>query len=108
MGVVDAHLVPFIDGIAYGLLLFLVAAGMLAAFAVGGTLNLAHGTVFALGAYLAAFVSDGTWTAIASAVLVGATVGAGCGGVLAAALAPIRARGHLPQALLTMGIAFIA
>jgi branched-chain amino acid transport system permease protein len=108
VGVVDVHVVPFIDGIAYGLLLFLVAAGMMVAFAVGGTLNLAHGTVFAIGAYLAAVLSDGTWTAFAISVLVGATVGAGCGGTLAAALAPIRGRGHLAQALLTMGVAFIA
>lgn len=108
MGWLDVYLVPFIDGIAYGVLLFLVAAGMMAAFAVGGTLNLAHGAVFALGAYLCAVLSDGTWTGFAAAVLAGAAAGAGCGGLLAAALAPVRARGHLAQALLTMGIAFIA
>ena len=39
MGVVDAHVVPLIDGIAYGLLLFLVAAGMLVPDATDPTLT---------------------------------------------------------------------
>jgi branched-subunit amino acid ABC-type transport system permease component len=106
--VVDAYTVPFVDGVAYGLLLFVVAAGLMLAFAVGGVLNLAHGVVFALGAYLCATVSDGSWAATGLAVAVGTAAGAGCGGLLAAALAPLRGRGHLAQALLTMGAAFVA
>jgi branched-chain amino acid transport system permease protein len=106
--VVDAYTVPFVDGVAYGLLLFVVAAGLMLAFAVGGVLNLAHGVVFALGAYLCATVSDGSWAATGLGVAVGTAAGAGCGGLLAAALAPLRGRGHLAQALLTMGVAFVA
>jgi branched-subunit amino acid ABC-type transport system permease component len=79
----DAHLVPFVDGVAYGLLLFVVAAGMMAAFAVGGVLNLAHGVLVALGAYTAATLTDGTWIATGLALLVGTVAGAGGGGLLA-------------------------
>jgi branched-chain amino acid transport system permease protein len=108
VGWLDAHLVPLVDGVAYGLLLFVVAAGMMAAFAVGGVLNLAHGVLVALGAYAAATLTDGTWIATGLAILVGTVAGAGGGGLLAAALHPLRRRGHLAQALLTMGVAFVA
>jgi branched-chain amino acid transport system permease protein len=108
VAVLDTYLVPMVDGVAYGLLLFVVATGLLAAFAVGGVLNLAHGTLFALGAYTAATLGDGTWAGFGAAALVGTLAGAGGGVVLGAALRPLRGRGHLPQALLTMGIAFVA
>jgi branched-subunit amino acid ABC-type transport system permease component len=105
---VDPYLVPLVDGVAYGLLLFVVAAGLMAAFAVGGVLNLAHGTLFALGAYTAAVVGDGTWAGLSLALSAGTVAGAGGGAVLAAALRPLVGRGHLAQALLTMGVAFVA
>lgn len=106
MGVLDAHLVPVLDGMAYGLLLFVVAAGLLAAFAVGGVLNLAHGLLFAIGAYTAATLGDGTWAGLSLAVGTGTLAGAVGGAVLAGALRPLRSRGHLAAALLTMGVAF--
>jgi len=105
---VDAHVVPLVDGVAYGLLLFIVAAGLMAAFAVGGVLNLAHGTLVALGAYAAAAYGDGTWAGFGLAATAGTLAGAGGGAVLSTALRPLRGRGHLAQALLTMGIAFVA
>ncbi len=108
MGVVDAYLIPTVDGVAYGLLLFTVAAGLTVAFSVGGVLNLAHGSLYALGAYTAAALGNGTWTGLALAVGVGAIVGAAGGGVLAAAVAPLARRGHLAQALLTFGAALVA
>src|SRR5262249_1855379 len=77
-------MVPFVDGVAYGLLLFVVAAGLMLAFAVGGVLNLAHGVVFAFGAYLCATVSDGSWAATGLAVIIGTAAGAGGAGLRAA------------------------
>ncbi len=108
MGLVDAYLIPTVDGVAYGLLLFTVAAGLTVAFSVGGVLNLAHGSLYTLGAYVAAALSDGTWSGIALAVGVGAAVGGAGGGMLAAAVAPLSGRGHLAQALLTFGAALVA
>jgi branched-chain amino acid transport system permease protein len=104
---VDAFLVPAVDGMAYGLLLFVVAAGLMAAFAVGGVLNLAHGLLFAIGAYAAATLGDGTWLGLGRAALAGSLAGTAGGLVVATALRPLRSRGHLAQALLTMGIAFV-
>lgn len=101
------YLIPVVNGVAYGLLLFVVAAGLTLAFGTGNVLNLAHGTLYALGAYAAAALTDGSWAGLAAAVLVGTAAGAAAGGVLAVAVAPLAGRGHLPQALLTFGVALL-
>jgi branched-subunit amino acid ABC-type transport system permease component len=103
----DAYLIPAVDGVAYGLLLFVVAAGLTLAFGVGDVLNLAHGTLFAFGAYAAAKVSDGSWPSLALAVLIGTAAAAAGGAVLSALLVPLAGRGHLAQALLTFGVALV-
>lgn len=104
----DAYLIPAVDGVAYGLLLFVVAAGLTLAFGVGDVLNLAHGTLFAFGAYAAAEISDGGWGSLALAVLVGTAAAGGGGAVLSVLLVPLAGRGHLAQALLTFGVALVA
>ncbi|WP_433241233.1 branched-chain amino acid ABC transporter permease [Streptosporangium sp. CA-135522] len=108
MGLLDAYLIPTIDGLAYGLLLFTVAAGLTLTFGVGDVLNLAHGTMYALGAYAAAALGDGSWAGLGLAVVVGTAAGAAGGGLLSVALAPLTGRGHLTQALLTFGMALAA
>jgi len=107
VGWFDDNLVPAVDGVAYGLLLFVVAAGLTLAFGSGGVLNLAHGTLYAFAAYTAASVADGSWVGLVLAVLAGVAAGATGGGVLAALTAPIAGRGHLAQAMLTFGVALI-
>src|SRR5215218_4861010 len=73
-------------------------------------LNLAHGALYLVGAYLAVrFAGDGQATAWAflaaglAAVVVGAAAGAG----LAVLARPLGRRGHLDQALLTLGVALV-
>lgn len=95
MGALDAQLVPAVDGVAYGLLLFVVAAGLSLAFGTAGVLNLAHGTLYAVGAYTGAELSDGTWGGLVLGLVAGT------------ATAPLARRGHLDQALLTFGLALI-
>lgn len=107
MGPVETYLIPVVNGVAYGLLLFVVAAGLTLAFGAAGVLNLAHGTLYAIGAYAAAVLTDGSWLALVAAVVVGTTLGAAAGAGLAVAVAPLASRGHLPQALLTFGIALV-
>lgn len=101
----DAYLVPAVDGVAYGLLLFVVAAGLVLCFGVADILNLAHGTLYAIGAYLAAALGDGSWTAMLLALAAAIGASAAAGGVLAALLAPVPPGNHLRQALLTFGVA---
>jgi branched-subunit amino acid ABC-type transport system permease component len=102
-----AYLVPAVDGLAYGLLLFVVAAGCALAFGVAQTLNLAHGLLYAVGAYAAAALSDGGWPGLAVALATGVLAAAGLGGLVGAAVHPLAHRGLLTQALLTFGIALI-
>src|SRR6266508_801866 len=107
VGWLSAQVVPCIDGIAYGLLLFLVAGGLTLSYGTARVLNLAHGTVCAVGAYTTGVLCHGTWPSLAVAVVAGTAAGAACGTVLAALLAPGPARGELRQALLTMGVALV-
>ncbi|ADD42522.1 branched-chain amino acid ABC transporter permease [Stackebrandtia nassauensis] len=103
----DLYLIPVINGFAYGLLLFVVAAGLTLAFGVADVLNLAHGTVYVVGGYAAATLTDGSWGGLLLAIAVGCLAGAACGGLLSVAVAPLTGRGHLAQALLTFGIALV-
>ncbi|MFD5791419.1 ABC transporter permease [Streptomyces sp. NPDC127037] len=105
MELLDAHLVPAVDGVAYGLLLFVVAAGLSLAFGTAGVLNLSHGMLYAIGAYTGAELSDGTWGGLVLGFAAGTAAAALAGAGLSAATVPLARRGHLAQALLTFGIA---
>src|SRR5690625_3036754 len=104
----DANLVTMVDGIAFGLLLFTLAVGLSLVFGMMDVLNLAHGSLYLVGAYAAYVFSDGSWLGLVIAVVVGIIVGVLGGMVLAAMTQPLASRGHLDQALLTLGVAFIA
>ncbi|ROQ70336.1 amino acid/amide ABC transporter membrane protein 1 (HAAT family) /amino acid/amide ABC transporter membrane protein 2 (HAAT family) [Streptomyces sp. 840.1] len=107
MELLDAHLVPAVDGVAYGLLLFVVSAGLSLAFGTAGVLNLSHGTLYAIGAYTGAELSDGTWGGLVLGLAAGTAAAGLAGAGLSAATVPLARRGHLAQALLTFGIALV-
>ncbi|MFD5030135.1 branched-chain amino acid ABC transporter permease [Streptomyces sp. NPDC058220] len=107
MELLDAHLMPAVDGVAYGLLLFVVAAGLSLAFGTAGVLNLSHGTLYAIGAYTGAELSDGTWGGLALGLAAGTAAASVAGAGLSAATLPLARRGHLAQALLTFGLALV-
>jgi len=102
---VDAYLVPALDGVVYGLLLFVVAAGLVLCFGVADILNLAHGTLYAIGAYTVAALSDGSWPSLLAGVAVAVVAATAAGAGMAALRAPVARRDHLTQALLTFGVA---
>ncbi len=94
------------DGVAYGLLLFTVAVGLTLILGVMGVMNLAHGTLYLLGAYLGYALTDGTLLGLAVAVGAAIVVGAGGGALLDVLLRPVH--DHRRQALVTLGVAFLA
>jgi branched-chain amino acid transport system permease protein len=103
------YAVTALDGLAFGLLLFTVAAGLTLIFGVLDVLNLAHGSLYLAGAYLAYLLAGGGGLLeLAVAFAAGVAVGAGGGVLLAAMLRPLAGGGHLDQALATLGIAWIA
>ncbi|MFD9942006.1 branched-chain amino acid ABC transporter permease [Nonomuraea sp. NPDC059023] len=103
-------LVNAFDGLAFGALLFVLAVGLTLIYGMLDVLNLAHGALYMAGGYVAflllggASVGLGMW---AGAALLVAALGVGLGGVLSAAILPLRGRGHLDQALLTLGLAIL-
>ena len=102
------YFIHLLNGLAYGLLLFLLAAGLSLTFGMLDVLNLAHGSFYMLGAYLGLFLVGATgqfWLALPVAPLVVAALGAGLERTL---LRPLYRRGHLDQVLLTLGVAFVA
>ncbi|MGP3963979.1 branched-chain amino acid ABC transporter permease [Nonomuraea sp. 3N208] len=101
------HLVSVLNGLAMGSLLFAIALGLSLVFGMMDVLNLAHGAVYLVGAYVAvALVADGaSLAAFVLAVLLAAVLGAVLGGVLAGLT---RATPHhLDQALLTLGVSLV-
>ncbi|MEU7823013.1 branched-chain amino acid ABC transporter permease [Catellatospora sp. NPDC049133] len=102
----DRYLITVVDGLAYGLVLFVVAAGLTLIWGVADVLNLAHGTLYLVGAYTAWSLSDGGLTGLLLAVAVGAAIGATAGGLLSLAMRPLSRR-PFDQALATLGLSFI-
>lgn len=99
--------VHLLTGLAYSMLLFLLAAGLSLVFGMMDILNLAHGSFFLVGAYLALSVVRATgsfWVALAVVPILLALMGIGVERIL---IRPLKARGHLAQALGTLGLAFM-
>ena len=97
-------LVEALNGLQLGVLLFLIAAGLTLVFGVLDLVNLAHGTQYMLGAYLA--VTFTAWTGSFAAGLLLAALGAlAIGFVLQwLVLGALLQRGHLDQVLATYGL----
>ena len=88
----------------YGLLLFLISSGLTLIFGVMRVINLAHGSLFMIGAYLAYVVAGATgslWFALPAALVGGALFGAVLEHVL---FRRFREREHLDQVLLTFAL----
>lgn len=96
-----------LNGLAYGMLLFLLAAGLSLIFGIMDILNLAHGSLYMLGAYLAFSLSGALgnyWLALILAPLV---VGGLSLALERGLLRLTYRRGHLHQVLLTFGLAYV-
>lgn len=99
-----------LNGVAMGLLLFMMAVGLTIIFGLLDVLNLAHGAFFLTGAYIGyriAGEATATWGSFLLAVVVAVVLGAVMGVVLMLMTAPLVARGHMDQALLTLGLALV-
>ena len=95
-----------LNGLSFGALLFVLAAGLSLVFGMMDVVNLAHGAFYMLGAYVALTVVQETgsfWLALVVAPLV-----LGALGLVLEPLLLRRLRGrHLDQVLLTIGVALV-
>jgi branched-chain amino acid transport system permease protein len=107
---INNNFISVIDGVAFGILLFTIALGLSLVFGVMNVLNLAHGTIYLLGSYIALTVSssfDSTLGGFVLALVIAIAIGALAGAGLSFMTQPLALRGHLDQALLTLGVAFV-
>ncbi|MBC8118797.1 MAG: branched-chain amino acid ABC transporter permease [Burkholderiaceae bacterium] len=93
-------------GISYGLLLFMLAAGLTLIFSMMGVLNFAHASFYMLGAYIAYQISSwiGFWPALVIAPLVLFFLGAA---VERWGLRRVHKWGQVPELLFTFGLSYI-
>jgi branched-subunit amino acid ABC-type transport system permease component len=96
-----------LNGLAYGVLLFLLSVGLTLIFGMLDVVNLAHGSFYMLGAYagLSLIAATGNfWVALLAAPvavgLIGAVIERSC-------LRPLYRRGPLDQVLLTFGFIYL-
>ncbi len=100
-------LVQALNGVQYGLLLFLVASGLTLIFGIMGIINLAHGAFYMIGAYLAYWLVGWTGSLLAG-VLLGIPIAVAVGLVIERLLiSRLYHRDHLDQVLLTYGLILI-
>ncbi|MDZ7863499.1 branched-chain amino acid ABC transporter permease [Acidovorax sp.] len=102
----DTLIVSLLNGTIYGLLLFMVSAGLTLIFGMMGVLNFAHASFYMLGAYFAYALTDVFGFALA---LVAATVLVALVGVVVEKyfLRRVHHHGHAHELLLTFGLSFI-
>jgi len=97
-------LAQLLNGVQYGLLLFLIASGLTLIFGVMGIINLAHGSLFMVGAYVAFLVTrsaGSAWLALPLALIGGAAFGAL---IERGLFRHFYQRDHLDQVLLTFAL----
>ena len=100
-------LIQTLNSLQYGLLLFLVASGLTLVFGIMGIINLAHGSFYMIGAYLA-FVLTSATGSLVLAVVLGIPLALLFGAFLEWALfSHLYKRDHLEQVLLTYGLILI-
>ena len=100
-------LIQSLNGLQYGLLLFLVASGLTLVFGIMGVVNLAHGSFYMIGAYLAFSLSSLTGSFF-GAIALGIVLSVALGLLLEWALfSRLYYRDHLDQVLLTYGLILI-
>jgi branched-chain amino acid transport system permease protein len=98
--------ISLLNGISYGLLLFMLSSGLTLIFSMMGVLNFAHASFYMLGAYFAYMTTSlvGFWPALLVAPLLVGVLGAlferYC-------LRRVHKFGHVPELLITFGLSYI-
>jgi branched-chain amino acid transport system permease protein len=100
-------LIQLLNSVQYGLLLFMLAAGLTLIFGIMGVVNLAHGSFYMLGAYLG-YAFCAAWGSLTLAIAGGAALSVLFGLLLERLLfRHFYHRDHLDQVLLTFGLIYI-
>ncbi len=96
-----------LNGVQFGLMLFLMSAGLTLVFGVMGLINLAHGSLYMIGAFLCAAVAGMTgnfWLGLMAGIAAAAAAGALIEIIV---IRRLYARDHLDQVLATFALILI-
>ena len=96
-----------LNGLQFGLMLFLLAAGLTLVFGIMDMINLAHGSLYMLGAFFASWavqLSGSFWWGVIGAIALTALAGMA---IEATLLRTLYARDHLSQVLATFALILI-
>jgi branched-chain amino acid transport system permease protein len=103
MGIVVA---TFLNGISYGMVLFLVASGLSLTLGLMGIVNLSHGVIFILGGFVGLAIAKLTGSFLL-AILAGAAASGVAGLIIERGFLRYLYKQDLPQVLVTFGFIYI-
>src|SRR5204862_5144276 len=105
-GMLELVTISLLNGVVYGLLLFMLSSGLTLIFSMMGVLNFAHASVFMLGAYLSYQLGRwvGFWSALVLAPLLCGLIGAA---IERYGLRHVHKSGHVAEILFTFGLAYL-
>lgn len=98
--------ISLLNGLSYGLLLFLLSSGLTLIFSMMGVLNFAHASFYMVGAYVAYSTSQvvGFWWSLLLAPLMVFALGAAFERYC---LRKVHQYGHVPELLITFGLSYL-
>jgi branched-chain amino acid transport system permease protein len=104
--VLELFIVSTLNGVLFGMLLFLMASGLTLIFSMMGVLNFAHASFYMLGAFFGFQITRwvGFWPALVLAPILVGAIGAL---VERYGLRNVHRHGHVPELLFTFGLAFV-
>ena len=102
----EFFIISMLNGVSYGLLLFMLSSGLTLIFSMMGVLNFAHTSFYMLGAYIGYSVSQlvGFWPGLFVAPLLVGVLGALFERLT---LRKVHKFGHVPELLVTFGLSYI-
>ncbi|PAT33830.1 branched-chain amino acid ABC transporter permease [Vandammella animalimorsus] len=102
----EFFVISLLNGLSYGLLLFMLSSGLTLIFSMMGVLNFAHASFYMLGAYFAYVISSavGFWAALLIAPLLVGALGAAFERF---SLRRVHKFGHVPELLVTFGLSYL-
>lgn len=98
--------ISMLNGLSYGLLLFMLSSGLTLIFSMMGVLNFAHASFYMIGAYIAYSIAKvtGFWPGLLIAPVVVGVIGALFERLC---LRRVHKFGHVPELLITFGLSFV-
>jgi branched-chain amino acid transport system permease protein len=96
-----------LDGIAYGMVLFVISVGLTVTMGLMRIINLAHGAFAMIGGYLASMLLGDGFSFFAAAFIAAAAVSVLGAGAELTIYRPLYRKGELAQALMTFGFTFV-